>query len=201
MSNRKQLRSVQDDGAAADALGSSLAEEAARIQKIAHSIFPYMEHLQREALTNHRLDVADVLTLVSLCRQAYSPHTMHEDVRGILPTIAELLVRRIHLTREREQVHKALADLSPHISWLQPMVKYGFAYKDVSGPNQFLTYESFEKACRAIVSGQWEVDPEQMHHMAGVNRGFLDELETFERYIHARFCELYQDALQARSQS
>jgi hypothetical protein len=123
---------------------------------------------------------------------------MHKDVRGILPTIAEQLVSRIHLTREREQVHKALADLSPHISWLQPMVKYGFAYKEVSGPNRFHTYESFEKACRAIVSGQWEVDPEQMHHMAGVNRGFLDELQIYAPNIYASFCELYHMALAMR---
>jgi len=184
----------------ADSLGSSLANEAARIEKLAAAIVPYMEHLVSAADQTNHVHASDMLTLVSLCRQAYSRDTMHEDLRGVLPTLADL-ISKIYSAAEREVVNTALTKLSTHMSWLQLMVKYGFAHQEVSGPNQFHTYESFANACRALVSGRWQVDFEQIHRMALANLDFLDDLEFFSPQTHHKFRNLFHDALRACSQT
>ena len=162
-------------------------------QKIRSALPNYAEHLARDVdPPKTRAHMSDVITLISLCKQAFGSDEMLTSLEPqLLPLLKERLLPSLR-RRERDTPARALANLSDHPLWHQEMVSLGYA-DEVSEPNKFREYDDFIKALKAIDDGFWSFQCRQFHEMSGRNFDFTFNFkEDAHCEMYNRLCERYK---------
>ena len=162
-------------------------------QKMRSALLEYARHLAKDVdPPKTRADVYDVMTLISLCKQAFDSDKMLASLQPeLLPLLKEKLLPSVKY-RERDKPTSALAHLSDHPLWYQEMVSLGYA-DEVSAPNKFKKYDDFIKAIKAIDDGHWTFQYEQIYAITGQNYEFtVNFQEDAHREIYLRLCEKYR---------
>jgi len=170
-------------------LGATQEGHDAR-QNMRKALLPYARSLADHAdPPKQRIDCNDLLTLLSICKQAYTAEEMLAELTPeLLPLITERLLPAV-APRERKPAVLALAHLSDHPLWHQKMVMLGYA-DEVSGPATFIKYEDFIKAVYSINEGRWTFNPYELRELSGRNFSFttnFDCAQAEEAYLH--LCE------------
>jgi len=157
------------------------------------AVLPYARHLAEGAnAAKQRIEVSDLLTVLSICKQAFTAEEMLEQLSPkLLALITEQLLPAVAY-RKRGPAITALAHLSDHPLWYQKMVMLGFA-DEVSGPNRFKKYEDFINAIYAIDEGRWPFDAFYLHELTAQNVAFTSNFKCeADKQVYLRLCERYK---------